>query len=82
MPTDAIPNCVLCGYSPVLHVVKEPNGQQGADLQIGLELHEMPWWKYLVKTQTAGHLATSHYSADEQRTMKRNDPAHSDNLDL
>lgn len=73
--------CIYC-FSPVLHVAKEPNGQQAGDLQTELELDEMPWWKYLAKTQTAGHLATNHYSAAEQRTVKRNYPVQGDSLGL
>lgn len=49
------------GCSPVFHEAKEPNVQQAEDLQTELELDQLPWWKYLVKTQIAGHLATDHY---------------------
>jgi hypothetical protein len=63
-------------------VARESSGQQGGDLQTGLELEEMPWQKYLVKTQTAGHWAISHYSATEQKTARRNDPVQDDGLGL
>lgn len=66
----------------MLHVAREPNGQQAEDLQTELELVELPWWKYLVKAQTAEHLATGHYSATEQRKVRRNDPVQDDSLGL
>lgn len=70
------------GCSPVLHVAKEPNVQQAEDLQTELELDQLPWWKYLVKTQTAGHLATDHCWAAEQKTVRRNDQVLGDTLHL